>query len=247
MKGITYLNIEMSDECPLTAVYPECPRSHDRFRDLPHDRPIEVDDAVEFHRYCVKDHGFDGLLAPQFYSEPMATKPRIIELMKRLPEARFCLRINGALPGDEDADYIISRAEEVWATIYPQTDIEELRRLCIKYGQVRTELFNFDNRLAEDFEPYYNPKKPYCRRPHYELDVDYYGNGLICCGDWRGEMSWGNILVDNYADFISKWKKLREYLWKLLNPITPESWARLPRVCRLCLNRIPVMGGSLCE
>jgi len=168
--------------------------------------------------------------------------------MERLPDAPICLRTNGTMLDDSpDIDWIIGHCAEAWVTIYEQTNIGALNRICSRYPHVHIVREPFDNRMAENFEPIYNPKKTYCIRPRYELDIDYYGNGRICCGDWRGELEFGNVIIDGYEPFLQKWLVLRERLWELLNPITPESWQNLPRICKLCLNRTPVMGGSLCE
>ncbi len=245
MNGLTYLNIEISDECPLTDAHPECPRSADRFRGVPQGEPITVDDAARFYRFCVQ-RGFRGMLAPQYYNEPLATRRRLMQLMIQLPEARFSLRTNGVLLDDSpECRWLIEHSEEVWVTVYPETNRGMLDKITARHGNVYTIPHRFDNRIAEDVPTAYNPRQAACIRPRFELDVDYYGNGRLCCGDWRGEIAFGNIKTDSHDAFLRAWYAARDPLAALLNPITPESYERLPHICKLCLARTPELGGPL--
>lgn len=245
MNGLTYLCIEISDECPLTAVHPECPRNADRFTGVPKGEPITIDDAVRFYRYCVTE-GFQGMLAPQFYSEPLATRDRLMELMRRLPEARFSLRTNGALLEDDaDCRWIIERCEETWVTVYPQTNMAAVKAMGRVHSRIYATPYRFDNRIAEDLTPAYNPRQKACIRPRFEFDIDYYGNGHVCCGDWRGALEFGNIKADDYGDIIRSWRATAGSLAALLNPLTAEGYELLPPICKLCLARTPELGGRL--
>jgi hypothetical protein len=117
--------------------------------------------------------------------------------------------------------------------------------LQAKHGNIHTLAYGFDNRIRESVRTAYNPRQAACIRPRFELNIDHYGHGHICCGDWRGEMSFGNIKTDSYDAFLRAWYAVRDPLAALLNPITPESYERLPAICKLCLARTPELGGPL--
>jgi hypothetical protein len=196
---------------------------------------MTVDDIVGFYLYCVDNHEFGGMLNMHNYNEPLATPDRIIEIMRRLPDAKFSIWTNGVLLATTP-ESIFERCVEVMVTLYPQTDMRTLNILRQKYPQIRTQPAMLDDRRREDIKPRYSSEMSRCYRPDFDLVIDYYGNGHMCCSDWRGEMPLGNIKIDSYANFIERWKRLRNFLTK---PITAFSYHNLPRVCQKCFVRTP--------
>lgn len=242
MSKLQYLSFEINDECPLEKEHPQCPRNiKDRYAKSSSSEPITVNDIVGFYHHCVEYHGFCGIVNFSYYNEPMATKERMIEIMKALPEAKFSLMTNGMfLDETPECGWIISHCKDVVVTVYEQTNVGIVDLLCIRYEQMRKWAGGLDDRINENIIPVYRSDITHCGRPNFDLTIDYYGNGHICCGDWRGEINIGNIKTDCYEKFLSKWNIIRNELSKPINEI---NYKDLPRVCKLCFARTPHVSG----
>jgi len=239
LRNLSYLSFEINDLCNLTDQHPQCPRNADRFANSSSQTPIGIDDIVNFFRFC-KGLGFNGLVNLHYYNEPLCTKDKMLEIISRLPEANFSLWTNGLLlSGDYRKNTFLNAFEDVMITVYPFTNRNTVANTMIHYPNVRVQEAHLDNRKTEDIEPKFNPKITSCHRPDWELIIDYYGNGHVCCGDWKAEMRIGNILNTPYQEFIDNWKKWRDRLSQNWNE---ETYKLLPNVCKLCLTRTPVMG-----
>jgi len=235
---LTYLSFEINNECPLESVHPQCPRNiKDRYALSPSGDSITVDDIVGFYLYCSVHHGFRGRINLHNYNEPLATPGRIIEIMQRLPGANFSMWTNGVLLEETpECIWIIEHCAEVMVTKYPQTNIRALNSLGAKFNQIKTQPGILDNRADEKVTPRYQPHLS-CGRPNFDFLIDYYGNGHMCCGDWRGEIILGNIKIDNYGDILLRWEESRAML---MRPMTEEVYRELPKVCKMCLVRMSI-------
>lgn len=233
-----YLSFEINNECPLEFYHPQCPRNiKDRYARSTSSEPITVDDIIGFYSHCVEYHGFRGMMNFHNYNEPLATKDRIIEIMRLLPKGRFSLWTNGVLLEDEeDCIRIIEGCESVMITIYPETNMAFAKELSARYPHVKTQEAKMDNRAIENIKPIYRVGMGRCNRVNYDPVIDYYGNMHMCCADWRGEMVIGNIKIDPWRDILSRWNEIRE---KLSQWITQKNYDELPYICKLCFERTP--------
>jgi hypothetical protein len=240
LRNVKYLSFEINDICNLTDQHPQCPRNSKRFENSESEQPITVDDIVKFYRYCADTHGFKGLVNFHYYNEPLCTKEKIIEIIDRLPDARFSLWTNGLLlSGDYRKNVFLKAFDDVMITIYPYANLTTLANIRLHYPNVRFQEAHLDNRKDEDIKTEFNPCITKCARPDWELIIDYYGNGHVCCGDWKAEMKIGNILNMDYNEFIRNWKSWRDTLSKEWNE---ETYKFLPEICKICLARTPIMG-----
>jgi len=235
------LAFEINDECPLTGIHKECPRNYDRFPNpvfVPPIGPVEIAEAANF----AIDHGFDGLINVHYYNEPLATPEIAEQVLDQVPRGKFSLWTNG-LYLDRVTDDFLKRFVHVMVTIYPETPIDQLERV-MNHTNVTFQRANLDGRYREDITPRFNPAVTKCNRLDWELIVDYYGQGHICCGDWRGEIEIGNIQIDRLETFFDKWIYEKRRLERVLFNITPASFEKgsdveIPDVCKLCLTRSP--------
>jgi len=243
LSGLKYLAFEINDNCPLTAVHKECPRNCDRFPSpvyVPPIGPVEIAEAANF----AIDHGFDGWINVHYYNEPLATPAILQTVLMTVPRGKFSLWTNGLYLKDV-SDAFLKQFVHVMVTIYPETPVDQLERLMgPDHTNVTFQRANLDGRAREDITPRFNPHITSCNRLDWEFIVDYYGEGHICCGDWRAEIEIGNIQVDRLEIFFDKWIYAKRKLRRVLSKITQSSFEKgsdteIPDVCKLCLTRSP--------
>ena len=233
MSFLKYLSFEINDACPLTKVHQECPRNHYRWSDKQTDFIISTTDIISFTNLCMA-HGFDGLLTLHYYNEPMETPGRIRTVIEEFPD-RVSLWTNGILLDPvKDAD-IITGCHDVMITRYPGVQLDDFS----VFPNVRFQNADLDGR-AKDTEVRFDLRYNRCGRPNWEFIIDYHGYGHMCCGDWKAEMSIGNIIFDDPYVVLHRWNQWREELLKL-QPWDSTRFLRLPKVCQICTTRSPLI------
>lgn len=226
------LTFELSQECNLGEKHTRCPNRHpDRYSHLP--RPARLDDdaifyvALEMHRR----YGFRGLVAWHYYNEPLCEKERMFGLMRQLqaivPSMRFLLWTNGTLLPLNQQD--LDRFEWIVLTDYGQCPSYVIESVIQSHPRVVIGRWPLDGRLdvrgPERLQP--------CARMFTEFIIDNWGNVHLCCYDWRGLGSPGNVYVDALGTLVKRWQKIRKSMSGAC--MTSES----PEVCRTCRVRNP--------
>jgi hypothetical protein len=119
-------------------------------------------------------------------------------------------------------------------TYYWPQDYHWLKFIRRRDPRVHAYPGNLDDRLREDVTPAAKPSIRGCQRIDFELTIDYFGNGRLCCSDWRNELQFGNIQVDPFPEIALRWNAIRAPLrdWT-------KNWDDVPRVCKLCVVRTP--------
>lgn len=243
LSDLKYLTFEINDECPLTAVHKECPRNCDRFPSPVFVPPIGHVEIAEAANFAI-DGGFGGEILFHYYNEPLATPELLAVIMDMVPRGKFSLWTNG-LYLKKVTDDFLHRFVHIMVTIYPETPVDQLKRLMApEHTNTVFQRANLDGRAREDVRPRFNPRIGRCGRLDWELIIDYYGEGHICCGDWRAEIEIGNIQVDRIETFFDKWIYVKRKLRRVLSKITQDSFEKgsdveIPDVCKLCLTRSP--------
>ncbi|MCK5439188.1 MAG: SPASM domain-containing protein, partial [Gemmatimonadetes bacterium] len=79
-----------------------------------------------------------------------------------------------------------------------------------------------------------------CARPFVEFTIDCYGNVKLCCFDWQGLGSLGNVYTHGLDELVKKWQQIRR-------DICGEKMTDgAPAVCRTCRKRhaavLPMLG-----
>ncbi len=232
------LAFEINDMCCLGHFHSQCPRNAERFRGLDDTSAMTIGDMAAFARFCKDKHGFQGKIQVHYYNEPLATRARLLRLVEALPEFKFILWTNGVhLTNTDLANGFLDKFSEVMITIYYMNPVSAKFCLDLRtaYPQVDVQRANMDDRKNEELEPVFNPLITSCERmPYWEINFDYYGNGHICCGDWRGEINIGNIKKDDYDDILNKWRPISFALSQGWNE---KTFDKIPNVCKLCTTR----------
>ena len=153
---------------------------------------------------------------------------RIIAAIRAaVPQSTFCLWTNGTLlPADCSAFSVFSH---VHVTDYardghPPRNMTALHAACPRV-QVHSGIL--DTRLEDRHRDGDAP----CLRPFTEFIVDHFGNVHLCCYDWRGEATMGNVLTDKLRDIVFRFQAARQAM-------AGERMAgTAPAACRRCALR----------
>ena len=230
MKYTGYLIFEIGKTCNLGKLHAECPNLNpDRFSRIISDQTVPDSLVVELAAEAYQVHGFRGRIGWHYYNEPLMAEARMWRLMDaidaRVP-ARYTLWTNGTRWPKKPEN--LARFEGVHVTDYgvPDQPIDrEAWRQVVPHVQFQS--WRLDDRVTVDPQDSLYP----CRRMFTEFIVDYYGNVHLCCYDWRGLGSPGNVHTDSLADLAKRWQAIRESVSGSM--MTPDA----PEVCRRCAMR----------
>lgn len=228
MNKTSYLIFEVCKTCNLGKVHDKCPNMHpERFSHIGSDKTVPDAKVVEIAKQMHEIHGFHGRVGFHYYCEPLCSENRMWRLMDAIdvavPNARYTLWTNGTRwPKQPDN---LKRFEEIHLTDYqlPEfpVDMEAWKEVVPHFQYHHWQL---DNRVAATSPALHHP----CRRMFTEFIVDYYGNIHLCCYDWRGLGSPGNVHTHTLAELVQKWQAIRDTISG--NAMTPDA----PEVCLKC-------------
>lgn len=204
-----FLTLEVCRDCNLACQHPACPSNDPRrFRDLPQPQELTKDIIVAIIDRMYQHHGFRGMVAFHYYNEPLLAKDTLFAVIAesriRVPASRFLLWTNGTLITPANAQELL-RFDRVYVTNYDNSDYSYLNKI---HPDVTISPARFDRRLQLGTQVRYDR----CVRPFTEFNIDYYGNVHICCADWVGAASPGNIFIHPLPTLITKFQKIREQL-----------------------------------
>lgn len=183
-----------------------------------------VDDLAEI--------GFTGRLSPHLYGEPL-TDSRLISLSEyahaKLPQATLRLYTNGdfltptlfsQLCDVGVCDYFITIHEgDANARKQSTERIAQLKKIAARNKKDVTLMWQ----TSTDINPYNRgglieingqPPPPICLDPHNPLTINYHGDVLICCNDYLGLVTLGNLRHESLKNIWTKpeFVKLRRQL-----------------------------------
>jgi len=226
------LEFELGTACNLGAEHAACPnRSPLRYAALDTSRPLDDDTIVKTAVCAYRELGFTGLVGWIYYNEPLLQAERMFVLMARIraevPAARFILWTNGTLiPADCEIYRVF---EQIVITGYNAESKRGLDHLAVRKISCRwVQDPALDNRLV-DIAPI-DPAAP-CLRPFVEFIIDNFGNTHLCCYDWQGKATLGNIHAEDFAAIARRW---REQLPAIAGA---KMNGQAPPACRRCGHR----------
>jgi hypothetical protein len=231
--GVQLLVFEIGEGCNLGHLHDRCPNHMgvDRYERLDCSHLLDDATIIETAKTFYGQHGFAGMVAWHYFCEPLLYAERMFGLIARIrhavPQSRFLLWTNGTqLPSDCAAFAVFDRIQ---VTDYDDDEsprhLEALRRAC---PRVDVQWAQFDGRLTGLGEPPGSDRP--CKRPYTEFVVDCFGNVHLCCQDWRGLASPGNVLRDGLDACVAKWRTLaRSVVGERMTPDAPEACRRCER------------------
>lgn len=226
------LEFELGHKCNLGTIHTECPNLHpERYGTLDVSRELDDETIVKCAVQSYRELGFEGLIGWIYYNEPLLEAERMFRLMawikQEVPKARFILWTNGTLIPEECEHF--QDFEQIVVSNYGAASQRGIERLMAKKVPCREiKEAKLDNRLVQ-LEPV--DKSQPCLRPFVELIVDNYGNTHLCCYDWQGKGTVGNVLTEDFADIARRWRE------QLPSIAGHEMAACAPEVCRGCGHR----------
>jgi len=226
MKYLQFLDFELGRECNLADKHKMCPTSHpERYSHMSTERELDDDTIVEIAVRAYREFEFRGLIGWHYYNEPLLQKERIFRLIRRIkelvPQARFMLWTNGELISRGAQELAVF--EKVWITNYRKRNFERVKKIV---PQTTIIPARFDKRKT-NVDVVVNDRRP-CVRPYAEMIVDFYGNVHICCMDWKGLASPGNVYEQSLEEIVDKLGRTRN---------TVAGWTmkeNAPAACKRC-------------
>ena len=242
MRILHTLSIELGWGCNLSAVHRLCPNNLGRERYAAMGEPETLTDAeiVSLVHRAYEHHGFRGYVNWSFYNEPLMKMDRLFRVVSqvqaRTPDLPHMLITNGTLlPGDlgpfaafqhlsitdygppyEPDPVKVATLLEMLGPRRAFSGVE--RGLSVNSGKLDQRMRG----LGED-----RSHLP-CWFPFRDFVVDAGGNVHLCCFDWRGFASPGNVIRDGLDSCLSRW-------WTMVEAISAAPMAvDAPASCRHC-------------
>jgi hypothetical protein len=238
MRATQLLSIEITTECNLAGQHARCPNSSPlRYRYLDTKRRLDDGTIVNLVRRMYKEFGFCGMVAWHYYNEPLMAQDRILALMERIrdevPESRFLLWTNGTLLPDDLEP--LKAFDRIVITDYGSVDSAKVEALSRQQDGVSCHHWPLDARLQTECQETPAP----CARMFTEFIVDAFGNVHLCCFDWQGRASVGNIYNCDLAVLVRRWRDVRD------STAGQRMKATAPAVCRACPHKSPNVAAIL--
>jgi len=230
LRPLQMIQFELGTRCNLSSCHEKCPNlSPKRYASL--DASMEMSDetivttAVEAY----EKHGFTGMIGWICYNEPLLQMKRMFTLMReikwRVPTAQFILWTNGTLV-PEDCTRFQQFRQIVVSNYGPQSEkgFKRLEAAGVDATLVDAPL---DDRLV-GIPPQPEHERMACLRPFVELIFDNFGNSHICCYDWQGKGTLGNIHTTPLEKIAASWRQM------LPDVCGQEMSDEAPGVCKQC-------------
>ncbi len=228
MRLCQLLVLEAGPDCNYAERHPSCPTlDPDRFAGLDTTRRLDEDTMVNLAATAYLSLGFQGFVGFHYHNEPLLYLDLIERVAKRVRRrsrrARFLLWTNGSLITPENARRL--RIFE-WAVItdYDGRDFGFLRRYVPQVSLVPAAFDARRDRLvaARSLDR--------CVRPFTEFIVDCRGNVHICCWDWRGLASPGNVFTHDLGELVRRVEEIQDRVaGARMSSDAPDSCLRCPK------------------
>lgn len=170
----------------------------------------------------LKTMGFTGRISPHFFGEPLLDK-RLVQLMKyasdTLPRVKLKIYTNGDMLDESMLDRLYDAGVKDYVVSFHGNDEEKennKRRILdlkeyIKLNKKRIKIkilelngnFSFSNRggLVKVKK---RANTITCQRARNPLVVAYNGDVLLCCNDYLGQVTFGNVENNSIIDIWNK-------------------------------------------
>lgn len=228
LSKIKLLSFEIGEDCNLKKLHIKCPIN---LRRLKHTEvggitPTDIVQAIDE----AKSLNFNGYIAFHYYNEPMMYMDRIQEVIESRPNEKYLLWTNGTLITNQMLeDGTLNQFDKVVITCYDPKRLPFYEELQKRHKNVKIEQWELDERSS-----IYNNEKENkfgCKRVHFELPIDHYGNIHICCRDWNNSFEVGNIKIDGLKQVI-----IGERYQQAISSIIPRllDTKNCPLICQYC-------------
>jgi hypothetical protein len=228
MRMTQFFIMEPGPACNYASRHPECPiKDPRRWEFLDTRQKLTEDKMVELGIEVYQKHGFTGYVGAHYYNEPLLYRDLILRTYAKIkaacPQARFVLWSNGSLITPEKFEDL-AIFDKIVITDYDKTDFSFLKPMCKDLYMAPVA---FDNR--RDVKEVVSRQR--CVRPFTELIVDCHGNVHICCVDWQGKATPGNVFNEPFTVILDRFREIRN---RVAGPQMAED---APKACLECHRR----------
>lgn len=227
LENLEILTFEIGNDCNLRHEHNKCPINRRVYINKKHALTTE---KILGCMHEAASMGFRGYVAFHYYNEPLLYKDKIETIISAAKEYKYFLLTNGLLLDKNiDNNTILKRFDIVIITCYNQKHITYFNKIKKTYSNVKIINANMDERLQIYTSEYDNIFG--CKRPLYELPIDYYGNIHICCNDWNNQYYIGNINEASLENILesSYYQNVHDMTKQRLLDLK-----RAPEVCKHC-------------
>lgn len=220
------LSFEVTPFCNLMKEHKECPVNFRTYNNTEYS--LNENSIVETIKEAI-NLGFTGLVSFHYYNEPLLEKDLIIRVMKLVPEARYMIWTNGLLLDRRvDNNEFLRKFAKVNITCYDPKDMPFFKDLDVYYGNIEIFDWELDDRMFIYDKEIINVLS--CKRPLFEVPIDYHGNIRLCCMDWKNEYHIGNIFIDGFSNIMQS-----DSYANLLSMCRKRMWNdKCPEICKNC-------------
>jgi MoaA/NifB/PqqE/SkfB family radical SAM enzyme len=187
---------------------------------------------------------YRGIIRPFYYGDPLTDErmPKFVRYIKiKIPEAKVYLNTNGialTIPlykklQEAGIDYLMISQYTPKMLQNVKEFFEYLKTRPERENKAKYRIFEVDklatsNRGGEIEVPNI-AERPFCAYPgHYDLNINYKGDVLLCCNDYHGRVVFGNIKSEKIMDI---WKK--QHYSKIRKEVLKGIY-KLP-LCKKCM------------
>lgn len=222
------LSFEIGDDCNLKKCHDKCPINYRKY--VNDKKSIDVDLIVKSIKEA-QDLNFNGYIAFHNYNEPLLHKNKLLEVIKRTRNGKFLLWTNGLLldRNDMKKNEFLKKFNLICITCYDEKDRSFFEQIKQWHGAVEIYDWELDDRQDAYIRDYHNEIG--CKRPLFELPIDFHGNVHLCCFDWNTTFEIGNITQNTLTEIVNSdvyQKLLKDTKHKLLNVDD------CPEICKRC-------------
>lgn len=228
LSKLNILSFEICDTCNLSQLHPQCPINSRQERE---DDGISVEMIVSTIQQA-KEMNFAGYVAFHFYNEPLMATDKILEVIKQLPNQKYLLWTNGTLLGEKrEENEFLNLFSRVIITCYSKDKMVFFTELKKSYPQITIIQHKLDDRLRSYSRQHNNYFS--CKRPLYELPIDYNGNIYLCCYDWDNSYKIGNINKQSFKEIING-TMYQDIIGNAHIRLMNQTTTKFPEICRKC-------------
>lgn len=207
LEGTHRIAMELSDWCNLAKLHAACPAHEQKGETTLHTHIIE--DVV---RYAGRV-GYKGAFAWHMYNEPLADS-RIVQLCQlvkdKCPTSMGSLIwTNGELLTAEMARALVNAGVYLFrVSLYTQQVAKRLRTIALDVPEANWAfscyIQGFDKRIEQYEDTRRSDRAVPCYAPLVDISINFNGEVQLCCMDWQHTVTFGNLNLCSFEDFLKR-------------------------------------------
>lgn len=222
------MTFEIGNKCNLSKFHFQCPINIRKYKKM---KQILTPDIITNIISEASYLNFNGFIAFHFYNEPLLEKEKILDIILRRPNQKYLLWTNGLLLDRTiKNNKFINLFSKVIITCYFENQKPFFYNMQKAYPQIHLiERYELDDRLQSYYRNHTNIWG--CKKPLFELPIDYYGNVILCCYDWNNSYEIGNVIDESLVTVVNSERYqaiLRNTNLRLMDKF------KYPHVCNNC-------------